>query len=233
LSDDNLEVNNPLSSSENNPWQQSFQDNALREVIDTDVKRIFTDIDIFKERVAKVEIANVLFIWSKMNPNISYRQGMHEIAGIVYLVIRRDLEDWMTSRISSGDDIPNLFEEKFVEHDVWAIFAKIMIYLKQYYELSGSVSGTRPETPLLISCNRVIASLRKIDASLCEHLLQLGIEPQLYCLRWFRLLFSREFSMLQTLLIWDRIFAYGENFLLVEWIAVSMLQFLREPSNLR
>jgi hypothetical protein len=38
----------------------------------------------------------------------------------------------------------------------------------------------------------------------------LGIEPQLYALRWVRLMFGREFHFADVLTLWDAILAWGQ-----------------------
>ena len=47
------------------------------------------------------------------------------------------------------------------------------------------------------------------DPALHLRLGELGIEPQLYLLRWLRLLFGREFHFEDVKLLWDAIFAFG------------------------
>lgn len=46
--------------------------------------------------------------------------------------------------------------------------------------------------------------------------------------RWLRLLFAREFHMLDVLRLWDAIFADDEQLGMVDYMALSMLLFLRE-----
>lgn len=45
--------------------------------------------------------------------------------------------------------------------------------------------------------------------------------------RWLRLLFTREFSLPDAMLLWDGIFSFEESFELVPWICVSMLIRIR------
>jgi hypothetical protein len=53
--------------------------------------------------------------------------------------------------------------------------------------------------------------LQNFDISLYKHLTGLGIEPQLFALRWVRVCFGREFRLSEVLLLWDGIFAYSEG----------------------
>ncbi|KAL8271142.1 hypothetical protein Esti_004910 [Eimeria stiedai] len=64
------------------------------------------------------------------------------------------------------------------------------------------------QSAVLLRCNRVFSSLlAKADPVVYRHLESLGVEPQLFLLRWLRLLFCREFHVEDTLLIWDALFA--------------------------
>lgn len=49
--------------------------------------------------------------------------------------------------------------------------------------------------------------------------------------RWLRLLFGREFAMLDLLLLWDAIFAIDNHFELTRYIVVAMLISIREESE--
>ncbi len=46
--------------------------------------------------------------------------------------------------------------------------------------------------------------------------------------RWLRLLFGREFPIQDLLFLWDVIFADGAPFLIVDFIFVTMLIFIRD-----
>ena len=50
----------------------------------------------------------------------------------------------------------------------------------------------------------------------------------IFCSRWVRLLFGREFAMQDLLVLWDAIFADGIGFELVDFVFVAMLLYLRE-----
>lgn len=46
--------------------------------------------------------------------------------------------------------------------------------------------------------------------------------------RWLRLLFGREFSLPDLLVVWDAIFAAGRHFQLTNYIVVAMLTQIRQ-----
>jgi len=70
--------------------------------------------------------------------------------------------------------------------------------------------------------------LKRADPALFNHLKSLAVQPQLFGLRWVRVLFSREFSSADCLLLWDGIFASGPDLHLVPYVAVAMLMFVRQ-----
>jgi TBC1 domain family protein 5 len=60
------------------------EDKELKDLINKDLIRTYQDIDIFLKNNIKNYLANILYIWSKENKSISYRQGMNEIlAGLL------------------------------------------------------------------------------------------------------------------------------------------------------
>jgi hypothetical protein len=63
-------------------------------------------------------------------------------------------------------------------------------------------------SPILRTCAGIQHSLlRRIDPQLHRHLVEEEIEPQLYCMKWVRLIFGREFHMEDVLTLWDGIFS--------------------------
>ncbi|KAJ7389994.1 TBC1 domain, member 5 [Desmophyllum pertusum] len=70
--------------------------------------------------------------------------------------------------------------------------------------------------------------LRKYDPELWVHMKNLDITPQVYGLRWIRLLFGREFPMDDVLVLWDALFADGPMLDLVDYIYISMLGAIRD-----
>lgn len=102
--------------------------------------------------------------------------------------------------------------------------------------------------PIVLTCQTLQAEmLRSSDPDLWQGMQKVGIEPQIYgmlviytyyftivekysCLmvsRWLRLLFTREFSLPDAMVLWDGIFSFEETFLLVPWICVAMLIRIR------
>lgn len=99
--------------------------------------------------------------------------------------------------------------------------------------------------------------LKESDPILYDHLISLGIEPQLYGLyenpafhpdslldliplpisfwdnrRWIRVLFGREFPIKDVLILWDALFADSPKLLAVEYYCLAMLLYIRDDRML-
>merc|ERR1719233_548015 len=70
--------------------------------------------------------------------------------------------------------------------------------------------------------------LRRHDPALFARLEKLEILPQIYGIRWLRLLFGREFAFRDTLLLWDVIFADSCPPRLCDQLMVSLLMAVRD-----
>ena len=64
----------------------SYEDTDLKNLINKDLERTHQEIDLFLQNKIRNILANVLYIWSKENCDVSYRQGMNELLAIIYLV---------------------------------------------------------------------------------------------------------------------------------------------------
>lgn len=106
-----------------------------------------------------------------------------------------------------------VLSEKFMEHDAYCMFDALMSGIHGcfamasffgYSPASGSHTGL---TPVLEACSAFYHLLAVVDSSLHSHLVELGVEPQYFGLRWLRVLFGREFLLQDLLLVWDEIFS--------------------------
>ena len=63
-----------------------IEDTDLKNLINKDLDRTHQEIDLFLQNKIKNILANVLYIWSKENSTVSYRQGMNELLAIIFIV---------------------------------------------------------------------------------------------------------------------------------------------------
>ena len=101
-------------------------------LINADLDRLYltgVDDEYFQEARRKKMLRNILLIWSARHEHISYRQGMHEIAGIILLVV--ELE---STHSNYSVEIRSLMSQDNVEHFTFWIFERIMKDLSPLYD---------------------------------------------------------------------------------------------------
>lgn len=187
----------------------------LVETIDCDLQRLYisgTDASFFMVEGRQSLMRSVLFVWSVSHQSLSYRQGMHELLALIVLVLERDADvlsarDKELSVDGHGHALSMLTAREHNEEDAFVMFERLMKHMEPFYavcnELIGNVEKVQ-DTPLVVSCHRVqTVRLRSVEEQVSQMLDDLGIAPQVYCLRWLRLMFGREFTLEAVLVIWD------------------------------
>lgn len=145
-----------------------------------------------------------------------------------------------------------VLSDKFMEHDAFTMLDALMsgggsgvISMADFFSHSP-LEGARAGMPPVIEASAALYHLLStVDSSLYSHLIELGVEPQYFALRWFRVLFGREFELRNLLVIWDEIFMSDNSKLdgptkddtfkllgsrrgaFIAAIAVSMILYLR------
>ena len=61
------------------------EDDELKHLINIDLLRTYQNIDLFLQLKTKNLLADILFIWSKENKDLNYKQGMNELLSVFYL----------------------------------------------------------------------------------------------------------------------------------------------------
>ncbi|KAF8610811.1 RabGAP/TBC [Ceratobasidium sp. AG-I] len=225
----NLAQNNPLSLDESNPWQDYFTSLELRKTIQKDVERTFPDVEYFRSANAQRMLADVLFVYTKTHTQVSYRQGMHELLAPVLWAL-----DYDSLEEGQGDpEMQEFLAREYVPADAWAVFSRIMAGASPWYEWrEPPASGPTPPAawvpPINTICTKIGGEyLRICDPALGARMDELGIEPQMYGIRWLRLLFTREFAWRDSLILWDALFAADPTLELAPWICIAMLMRIR------
>ncbi|BGO90109.1 hypothetical protein NBRC10512v2_002156 [Rhodotorula toruloides] len=237
-----VKANNPLGLDEENPWQAWFKDLDLRKMIRQDVQRTFPEIDYFRQAATQDRLTDILFIWCKLSPEIGYRQGMHEL--LAPLLLHVDFDSLPST--GAEDSLAHvILSRAHVEHDTWALFSSLMRSAKTFYDHTPSVPVS-PKTsaafgasaapaqashlvqPIVATANQLQSLLKTLDPSLYTAFDRLQVEPQIYAIRWLRLLFSREFPFADSLLLWDGLFARDTTLQLTTHIALAMLFRIRD-----
>ncbi|KAF8359551.1 rbg-3 [Pristionchus pacificus] len=245
-------VINPLSDADHNPWKKFFEDGDLRELIAKDVARTFPEMEFFQTDRIRQMLSHILLVYAKENPYISYKQGMHEILAPLLFVLYSDQQTYEhyveNDALSTMDPhereiIAVVHDDSYLEHDSYMLFSEVMRDVCAWYEDGGSpttetvsllqqpfmrVQDGPPTSRLMDELTAINARLQEVDPTLHKHLSSLDIPPQLYGIRWLRLLFGREFPLHDLLFIWDVLFSQQRPLhRFVQCMAVVMLVHVR------
>ncbi|CAI4211815.1 unnamed protein product [Parascedosporium putredinis] len=123
----NLSID-PLADDPNSPWTTVRQDDAIREEIAQDVRRL-PDEPLYQEERIQTMIIDILFIYCKLNPSVGD-------------AVDRSEED--TSLSDSDRLMFSVLDSAFVEHDSFALFSSIMDRAASFYEVNDSPVGVVP-----------------------------------------------------------------------------------------
>ncbi|KAK7547034.1 rab-GTPase-TBC domain-containing protein [Phyllosticta citricarpa] len=220
----------PLSENEESPWVALRKDESLRAEIFQDVERCMPDNTYFRQPETQKMMLDILFIFCKLNPEVGYRQGMHEVLAPILWVVERDAIDprqkgavWK----GQGKDLMlELYNMRYIEHDTFTLFGLVMQNAKEFYEPSKTDQSS--DSPMLQKCRHIFEKLLpKADLELAAHLEQLQIAPQMFLMRWMRLLYGREFAFDDVLPMWDLIFAIDPSLEIMDYVCIAMLLRIR------
>jgi len=231
-------------------------DDARRSVA-MDVERLPSD-DPRKKSTRCVGALKRLLVTHAMVTSSSggYKQGMHEVASMV-LDVRVSAAEYSRAGAvedrwdDDSEDQRTIYGERvileagprdfrFIEHDSFALFHALLGHDRKDGRFALSTyygDASRPASPINGAFRRIEGALRVMDEKLAKRLSDLGVEPQLYLLRWLRLGYGREFRRREVLTLWDAIFDRSVNSGanadaslsrdIYEGIAVSVLMSMR------
>lgn len=216
---------NPLSRNADNPYLKIQVNEELLKEIWKDVERTFPECEFLSSSQSRKMLQRILFHWCRSkNPSIaaseSYRQGMNELAAVLLSVMKQ-----CEYRGSDPEALGfRLCGSRHNEADAFASFCKLMekglrpMFLAQGSRPARSPIGELPRSRLVVDqgpgsailarCGFIFDQVvRSVEPDLVDHLKRLEIEPQVFLLRWIRLLFCREFDLQETHLLWDGLLA--------------------------
>ncbi|XP_037055861.1 TBC1 domain family member 5 isoform X3 [Peromyscus leucopus] len=147
---------------------------------------------------------------------------------------------------NQSEEMKILLNPEYLEHDAYAMFSQLMETAEPWFStfehdgqkgketLMTPIPFARPQdlgptVAIVTKVNQIQDHLlKKHDIELYMHLNRLEIAPQIYGLRWVRLLFGREFPLQDLLVVWDALFADGLSLSLVDYVFIAMLLYIRD-----
>eukprot|EP00941_MAST-03F_sp_MAST-3F-sp1_P001918 g1918.t1 len=201
-SDDPLS-NNAVSTSLSLGKQKEIDLEVMGEVT-KDVLRTLPGMSFFNLPRRRAAIERILYMYAKMNPGISYVQGMNEILAPIYYVFVSDASKIVKKKKVHVDKEKELLvAELEAEADAFFCFAVVMAEIGDFFtkQLDDQKTGIH-------GCLRNFdALLRQTHPRLWTHLSSLEIKPEFYAFRWFTTLCSRELQLPEVIRLWDTLFS--------------------------
>ena len=124
----------PLSDT-NSPWQKYYAEQELLGEIEKDMTRLFPEGcgNFFEDTKIRMLCTNILFLWSQMNPDTSYRQGMHEILAPIVYQMTYESFDTSAKVLSHEVHVDALLSKEGVEADAFWCFTSVMHDMKKLF----------------------------------------------------------------------------------------------------
>lgn len=222
LSKDSTDSHSSLSGEPDNEAGDLSPDIDLIDLLQADIPRTFPDVPYYQNSAVRCALFKILFIYAKQNPDIGYRQGMHELAAPMIQVVWEDLnkldsreggasgEQYFKSDDSTSEKTVVVSDD--AESDAYFLFCALMKQAKQWYLPTSSDSGVHIPPPIVAKSHYIQYKLLQnsdpvLSNQVAQALTLARAEPQLWALRWIRLLFAREVGVKNFLWLWDAIFA--------------------------
>ncbi|RKF55896.1 TBC1 domain family member 5 [Erysiphe neolycopersici] len=195
----------------------------------------------FRDPEIQQILLDILFTFSKTNPDIGYRQGMHELLAPIFWVVYQDAIDSDNNMVSKKKIceeqlMMEVLNRKFIEHDAYTLFSLLMKSAKSFYImgepvncLSASLKLSQSQnSPILVRIQRIYHTyLECLDPELAMHFKEINVLPQIFLIRWIRLIFGREFCFSDLLTLWDALLAEDPSLDLIDMVCVAMLLRVR------
>jgi len=148
----------------------------------------------FRQAKTQRMLLDILFIFCKMNQDVGYRQGMHELLAPILWVVENDtlnIVDIQTEHLGVDEQILDMLSANFLEHDAFTIFSLLMQSAKSFYELgepdrrTSTISGLEPNqsgtSPIVDRSKRIHEIyLASLDPELADHLTAIEVLPQIF-----------------------------------------------------
>ena len=178
---------------------------ALAEEVTKDVRRTHQSYEFFRRSAAQ-SLANILYLYAKLNPGVGYVQGMNELVAPLL---------WAANRANS--------DAEAAEADCFHLFSALMMDVRDMYirKLDSHVEGVHGVLGTFGTL------LHRHEPQVAQHLSQQGIEPAFYAFRWLTALLAREFELPGTLRVWDTLFADPRRFSFLFFCCVAMVRLQR------
>jgi len=212
---------------EQEPYPGFSRDDELWDDIVKDTKRTRSEMDFFQRETdftynnivsANEEdspethndvLARILFVYAKLNPGVSYVQGMNEILAPIY-------------HSFSADQGPAFKNQ--AEPDSFFCFSLLMGEVQDAF-IKGLDHTDVGIQARMLSLNTL---LKRVDYPVWDFLERFSVNPQFYSLRWLMLLLTQEFELTEVVRLWDSLLSHPQKIVYLNYICLAMIELIRD-----
>ena len=165
---------------------------TLRQVL-VDVPRTAPNVPLFRHEKVKRSLTRILYIWALRHPASSYVQGINDLATPLWTAFLADY--FQGANVLDGHVMNHLSEEKLeeLEADVYGCLTNLLAGIQDHY------TADQP-------------GVQRMDADLCRHLEETGIQFLQFAFKWMNCLLLREFSLPCVVRLWDTYISETDGF---------------------
>lgn len=194
-------IDDPLGQEQNS----FFKDKEMKELINLDLDRTYQELKQFHNANIKTMLGNILFIWSKENEDLSYKQGLNDIISLFFLAFypyycisttkasKENLIKFSQDEASIKEHATELYmffhDEDELQSDLYFIFQRMLKNgVKNLFELNTCRQQKQPNYQYnKLFSDKYSIKAQKDDAtplnSRCNYIIEVllkEIDPELY-----------------------------------------------------
>mmetsp|Transcript_16299 Transcript_16299/g.20286 ORF Transcript_16299/g.20286 Transcript_16299/m.20286 type:complete len:453 (-) Transcript_16299:271-1629(-) len=175
---------------------------TLRQVL-VDVPRTSPDVGLFRNQRIRKCMGRLLYIWAMRHPASSYVQGINDLTTPLFSVF---LSEYFGGRdMTTGEIMDQVTENVMseVEADTYWCLTNLLAGIQDHYTCD------QPGVQRMVM--RLEELIQRIDAELCAHFRNTGIEFMQFAFKWMNCLLLREFTLHSVIRLWDTYFSEGDG----------------------
>ena len=161
-----------------------------------------------KNEIHAEVLKRILLIYTFINQDVSYHQGMNELLAPIFYCF-------------SYDKTYEEETEENIEADTFWVFQYLMSKVSLSF-VSAREKGLDAKSYIFEKC------LEFVDEDIFNKLKELNIRGEYYCYRWFILLFSQDFDIDKILILWDVIFTKEDIYYFVVYLGIAIMEIKKD-----
>ena len=224
------------------------ESSSIKHLIEIDVERTYSDMKLFKDEYIRRMEEDILYVFSKENKPVSYKQGMNENLAIFLhslypFYVNSPEQNYSPEKFDLWCSDPDKYlnqiycffhDEKELGSDLYYLLYNIMsLGLNKFYndEIDPESNKNDQKTYLLLRCDYILDKLRKHNNVLYQHFVEIGLSAEVILQRWLKCVFSREYTPEDCIIIWDNILANefnvpSKNLEYIDYFCVAMFDYV-------